>query len=263
MSNRYKAVVICTLFLIGVVFNSVALSAENTADAKKFMARGQAAVEMAKDDAGFLRAAKEFEQAIAADPGLAEAYYNLGIVLDKAGQYDRAIENLNIYLEKAPNASDAEDVQGLIFKIEYRKEETDRQVVEEVHKASEEAEMNLEGVWIGAWQPSDWGIFYRITKVGDEFQMAAYRNGKLLQYANKFYLTVDGNNISGRTSEDWTCYGNGRRSEYDVSGYIDSSGDKFTLNYQGVEPTSVTAGAVDMADGWRRRNHRQTYIQQD
>jgi len=194
------------LFFICVTFNSLALSAENTtADAKKFMVRGRTAVEMAKDQTGFLRAAEKFKQAIAVDPDLIEAYYNLGIVLDKAGQYDEAIKNLTIYLEKSPKASDAEAVQGLIYKIEYRREATVIQAAEESQKASEEAEMNIEGVWLGDWQDPNWGILNRITKVGDEF----------------------------------------------------------TLNYQGVEPTGVTAGAEDMADGWRRKDYRQTFIRQE
>ncbi len=119
MSNKYKAVIICMLFVICVAFDSLPLSAENTDDARKFMLRGRTAVNMAKDEAGFLRAAEEFEQAIAADPDLVDAYYNLGVVLDKAGQYDRAIENFNIYLEKAPNASDVKTVRDLIYEIEF------------------------------------------------------------------------------------------------------------------------------------------------
>ena len=91
-------------------------------EARRHMARGEAYVEMAKDKEGFKRAAKEFEAAAKAAPWLASAYYNLGIVQDKAGLYSQAMRSLKIYLAIAPDAPDAAEVEKLIFKIEVRKE---------------------------------------------------------------------------------------------------------------------------------------------
>ncbi|MBU3911521.1 MAG: tetratricopeptide repeat protein [Candidatus Omnitrophica bacterium] len=170
---------------------------------------------------------------MATDPDLVEAYYNLGIVLDKAGQYDRAIENLNIYLEKAPNASDAEAVQELIYEIEYRKEETARQVVKENQKALEEAKMNIAGAWIeeGTDPYDSWTMFYRITKAGNEFKMVPYfPEGNINPPNRKYYLTVEGNIISGRVLD----YDNGGMREYDMEGSVDPDGDIIRLNYEVV-----------------------------
>jgi tetratricopeptide (TPR) repeat protein len=91
-------------------------------EARRHMARGEAYVEIAKDKEGFKRAAKEFEAAAKAAPWLASAYYNLGIVQDKAGLYSQAMRSLKIYLAIAPDAPDAAAVEKLIFKIEVRQE---------------------------------------------------------------------------------------------------------------------------------------------
>jgi len=88
------------------------------------MVRGAAAVKLAKDEQGFLKAAQEFKQVLLRAPWLAEGYYNLGVVLDKAGKYKEAIKNLKLYLKASPGASDVKTVQNLIYEIEYRMENT-------------------------------------------------------------------------------------------------------------------------------------------
>lgn len=93
------------------------------ADAKKYMARGIAAFEIAKTEQDFKDAIAEFEKAVNTAPWLGEGYRNLGIVHDKAGQFDAAIKNLNFYL--LTNPSDAEKAKELIYKIEFHKEKAD------------------------------------------------------------------------------------------------------------------------------------------
>ncbi len=91
-------------------------------EAKKYMVRGKAAFKGAKEANDFNDAAREFQKALLAAPWLAEGYYNLGVVQDKAGQYAVAMESLKLYVIAAPNATDVEKVKELIYEIEYRKE---------------------------------------------------------------------------------------------------------------------------------------------
>ena len=91
-------------------------------EAKRYMARGKAAFKAAKEEKDFNEAAEEFKKALLAAPWLAEGYYNLGIVQDKAGQYAAAMDSLKLYIIAAPNAPDEEKVKELIYEIEYRKE---------------------------------------------------------------------------------------------------------------------------------------------
>ena len=76
-----------------------------------------------KTEQDFKDAIAEFEKAVNTAPWLGEGYRNLGIVHDKAGQFDAAIKNLNFYL--LTNPSDAEKAKELIYKIEFHKEKAD------------------------------------------------------------------------------------------------------------------------------------------
>lgn len=108
-------------------------------EAEKFMARGQAAVEAAKEPADFKAAAVEFEKAVLAAPWVANAYYNLGVVQDKAGDYAGAIRNLSLYLLAAPNAGDTRAVKSLIYKIEFKQEKAAKDVRAKEAAAAQEA----------------------------------------------------------------------------------------------------------------------------
>ncbi|GAH48217.1 unnamed protein product, partial [marine sediment metagenome] len=88
--------------------------------ARRHWVRGQAA--MAKMPADYEDAIREFEQAAKLAPDWPEIYYNLGVVQEKAKEYDKAIENLEKYLALAPNATDADVVRDFIYKIEFLKE---------------------------------------------------------------------------------------------------------------------------------------------
>jgi tetratricopeptide (TPR) repeat protein len=93
-------------------------------EAERFMTRGAVAMKSAKDVNDFKDSVTEFEKATMAAPWLANAYYNLGVAQAKAGLYDAAIKSLKLYLLAAPNASDANSVEKLIYEIEYRQEKT-------------------------------------------------------------------------------------------------------------------------------------------
>ena len=119
-------------------------------EAERQMARGRAAVKAARDEQGFMRAAKEFGKGLNVAPWLVDGYYNLGVVLDKAGKYDEAIKNLKLYLVAFPAAKDA---KNLIYEIEYRKEEATRQKTIEARKRLEEQRKSeAASRFSGSWQ---------------------------------------------------------------------------------------------------------------
>ena len=67
-------------------------------------------------------AAAAFSEASQRAPWVPDYYFNEGLALEKAGQFDDAIRALNFYLLAAPNSSDASDVRGRIEGIRYAKE---------------------------------------------------------------------------------------------------------------------------------------------
>jgi Tfp pilus assembly protein PilF len=90
--------------------------------ARKYFDRGMAAAEMAISPTDFESAIKEFKQAALLAPDWPDAYYNLGMVQEKAGKLSDAVTSFRQYLRLAPGASDAETVRSLINKMEYKKE---------------------------------------------------------------------------------------------------------------------------------------------
>ncbi len=91
-------------------------------EARRYMARGIAAAEMAKSVSDYDLAVKEFEQAAKLAPDWPDVYYNLGTAHAKAGDLTSAINNLQRYLDLAPQSPDAGKVQQEIFKLEYRRD---------------------------------------------------------------------------------------------------------------------------------------------
>lgn len=110
-------------FILAVVFAlgfAGTANADSCADVEREMAFGEAAAEDAKDAAGFKLAAEQFKNAVAKAPECAAAFYNLGIVQEKAGELAQAKYAFERYLKLAPKARDAAVVEKKIFKLEYR-----------------------------------------------------------------------------------------------------------------------------------------------
>jgi len=92
----------------------------------KYEGRAEAAIKKAKKSEDYLDAAKEYQKAIRIAPWVASYYFNLGIVLEKAGQIEETIKSLKLYLLAAPNAQDTRDVKKKISGLEYEIEKQKR-----------------------------------------------------------------------------------------------------------------------------------------
>jgi tetratricopeptide (TPR) repeat protein len=117
---------------------------ESPSDAKKYMARGVAAVEGAKNGEDFKDAVQEFEKAVNIAPWLGNGYRNLAIAQDKAGQYAEALSSLKWYLLTKPASADADWAEELKNRIEYRVEKAAKEAELAVKKAAEEKQAEPE-----------------------------------------------------------------------------------------------------------------------
>jgi len=120
MNKFYYRLIIAVLIIIGLV--APVFGQGSSEEARKYMVRGMAAIEMAKDNEGLEAAAAEFAKAINIDPNMTAAWYNLGAVQSKLGHLGEAIKCYRRYLVLAPQASDARQVSDEIIKLEYRLE---------------------------------------------------------------------------------------------------------------------------------------------
>ena len=87
-------------------------------EAERNMARGTAFAQKAGDLAGYKKAIAEFESAANSAPWLALAYFNLGVMQEKAGLFNEAIQSLKFYLLGNPDAKNARDVKNKIYALE-------------------------------------------------------------------------------------------------------------------------------------------------
>lgn len=149
-------------------------------EAKRHTVRGMAAIEEAKTEADYKEAIAEFEKVVNAAPWLGEGYRNLGIAQDKAGQYDAAIKNLNLYL--LTNPADAEKAKSIIYKIEFRRDKAQKEAVasEEAKTAeklrreeAKRAKLRALESWSGLWS-SGTGMRWRVTISGNTIDIAYY-----------------------------------------------------------------------------------------
>ena len=120
-------------------------------EALRYEGRAEAAVQRASEPADFVAAAEEYKKAIRIAPWEASYYYNLGLVLEKAGKHGEAIRDFRLYLLAAPEAQDAREVKKKIAGLEYEmeavaQEETAREV--QRNKDEELAEQ-----LVGTWHP--------------------------------------------------------------------------------------------------------------
>ena len=88
-------------------------------EAERRMVRGAVAFKSATAVAGYQDAAKEYEQATLVAPWYGDAYYNLGVAQDKAGNYKTALRSLKLALLTSP---DSKEIKALIYEVEYRDE---------------------------------------------------------------------------------------------------------------------------------------------
>ena len=126
MNKNYCRILISALIIIGL---AAPVFAQNREDAHKYLVRGMAAIETAKNNEGLTAAAAEFTKAIAIDPNMSAAWYNLGLVQSKLGQLNDAIQSYRRYLALEPKASDARQVSDEIIKLEYKMEQEEASIL--------------------------------------------------------------------------------------------------------------------------------------
>lgn len=118
--------------------------------AEREMVYGTVALEDAKDKKGFLESAKQFQAAVAKAPNCAQAHFNLGVVYEKAGEYQKAVGPLQTYLKLLPNADDAAQVKKKIYALEYRAQKASRARAEQPPPTPKRPLSDLNGRWCGS-----------------------------------------------------------------------------------------------------------------
>ncbi|MGA2990355.1 MAG: tetratricopeptide repeat protein [Candidatus Korobacteraceae bacterium] len=104
----------------------------------RYMARGKAAFEDAKEAGDYKDAVLQFQRARDAAPWYGPVYYSLGVALGNTGDYKAAKDNLSVYLASPLDPAQTKAAKDLIYEIEYKQEKA--QAEEAKKKAAEDAE---------------------------------------------------------------------------------------------------------------------------
>lgn len=138
-------------------------------EALRFEGRAEAAVQEAKNAQDYLNGAKEYEAALKIAPWNANYYFNLGVVLDKAGKYPEAIRSFRLYLLAVPDSPDSKDVAKRVAGLEYKIEQ---QTSPQAQAAREQQEFE-------ALKRSLEGAVFRGHRGGGVWVEARVRNGEI------------------------------------------------------------------------------------
>jgi len=188
----------------------------DTAAAKRHMARGAAAMEMANSPADYQKAINEFSQAVKQAPEWADAWFNLGVAQESAGDYGAAIDSFRAYLRKSPKAVDREAVETRIYKLEYKAEMAQQGVQDQQER--QESTDALAGSWrvrnwtnVGArpakesshWSAVESDSTMTVSISGRSFE-AVYRKPG---YGATYIGTISGDRITGSKRDDISSVG--------------------------------------------------------
>jgi tetratricopeptide (TPR) repeat protein len=230
-------------------------------EAERYMGRGQAAVEIAKSPEDFKRAAGEFQKALRIAPWLANGYYNLGILQEKAGQLVEAMRSYKLYLLAAPSAPDAQQVRTRIFGLEYKaereKEAAAKAEQQRLARQREEEERSarqrpIAGDWYDRADPTqEHTIRYQVTIAGNNVEIRpTWMYVRESNYAREpswvpyrstaappvWRGTIDGLTITGTFYGDNSYWEGGTNYTRPMSGSISPDGKTLRLQYKAVGP---------------------------
>ncbi len=264
---------------------------------RRHMARAEAFVESAKSKIGFRLAIREFRAVTRLAPWMAPAYYNLGVMQQKADQYDTARESYRMYLFAAPNARDAANVETQIFKLEALKEaaaaqasvrkrqaqarvaqERERQRQREQERLRRKQQEELKrfakfgGIWCLKSGSNKRFCGSRMTVQGNRFEIKSsgrntFSGGKWSGWAALIRGTFHPNgDITGTyglgTSVSWKCGGRLAYGYFPMKGYWSPGGRRFTIIYTSPGAYDINSNCqfVDNSNSrFRRRTSSTNY----
>ncbi|MCH8347497.1 MAG: tetratricopeptide repeat protein [Proteobacteria bacterium] len=145
-----------------------AMAQDVSQEAQRYMIRGQVAMEDAKDLSGFQNAVSEFKKATELAPEWGDAWFNLGVAQEKAGDIPGAIRSYRKYLSLSPDATDYSDVETRIIRLEYRHEQAEQERIKRRQAEAEKARLDrlvqpFKGDW-WRWACRDKKNYYRCNE---------------------------------------------------------------------------------------------------
>jgi tetratricopeptide (TPR) repeat protein len=118
-------------------------------EARGHFIKAETLFKAASDSSDYELAANEYLEAFKLAPWWPNVSYNLAVVREAEKQYDKAINDLNLYL--ASNPDDARDAQDKLYQIQAERDLADKHAADDKAKEQEEAAKAQEPRFTGKW----------------------------------------------------------------------------------------------------------------
>ena len=196
-------------------------------DVLRYLVRGEAKVKLG-GAGSFAAAAQEMEKAVQEAPWFGDGYFNLGTVQEKAGKYQQAIQNFQLFLDADPRSRNAVAVRAKIFSLEVLQEDALKT-------------LRL----MGTWQELD------NSKGKTNYWGVRVKDGKLLInvdpkdgsgiYVDKKGLALDGYIDMAPFTSNYCTVPGGKRP---VAGTLSEDGTRMELHYEVPNYNVTSQGKV-------------------
>lgn len=235
-------------------------------DARRYMARAMAAVEIAKTPEDLKRAAAEFQQVLLAAPWLANGYHNLAVLQEKSGDFQAAMRNFKFYLLAAPQSADAEQIRSRIYALEFKAQRQQEEAAtgekQRLARQREEEERSArQGQIAGDWYDGDptqeGAIRYQVTMAGNSVEIRpTWMYVRESNYAQSpswvpyrsasappvWRGTMGGLTITGTFYGDNSYFNGGSSFTRPMSGSVSPDGNTLRLQYKSIGPRGTVRG---------------------
>lgn len=155
-------------------------------EARAHFVEGTAIAKSARSPAQQTLAVQSFQEALKIAPWWGDAYYNLAVAQELAGQFDTAQTSFKLYILTNPGAKDAREAQDRIYALNAKKKMAmaDQNSPETIAERERKFLQSLEGaVWVSTiYSYPGMCLDYACSKTGVKHGRAGFlaRNGQLL-----------------------------------------------------------------------------------
>jgi tetratricopeptide (TPR) repeat protein len=142
--------------------------------ARASFVEGTTIAQSAKDAAGQALAVQRFEEALKIAPWWGDAWYNLAVAQELAGQLGSAQESLRLYILTGPDQAEARKAQDRIYALKAKKD----LAATEAANAKEQAQADPELLWNGPWR---WH-----SSAGADYALQAKKTGDMIGFCGQY-----------------------------------------------------------------------------
>lgn len=156
-------------------------------EARAHFVEGAAIAQSAKDAEGQKLAVASFKEAVKIAPWWGEAYYNLAVAQELAGQLDDAQSSLKFYILTNPGEKESREAQDKIYALKGKKKIVEADAAANAERAAQkqaqqeaEAQREKDALWNADWSVTSYNSDYGSS--GQPYDIRSAKNGNIIEF---------------------------------------------------------------------------------